>query len=286
MEARKYKEEVKHLLNLLKVAYQERDEAKDQMQKLLNKFMSSSPTEFHPNILSHLPHESPLVVVPTKANSSITESNSHSDTYNPQSHGSSPVNSIFDTVSSPDFSNINMADSRNLNFVNQPFVDDYNGPIPTGVVSSVVTKIDPASVLLDSLVKGKTLPQKGKLLQSVMEAGPLLQTLLVAGPLPRWRNPPPLQPFKIPPFSIRASETMSINQKPGAKLGCVAERSLNSSSSYLQMPCASPQMCSTSILNFSTCPAAAAVQSNEVLLTAGAIINNQIPPSKRQRFQY
>ncbi|KAJ0083198.1 hypothetical protein Patl1_30854 [Pistacia atlantica] len=211
---RKHKEEVKHLLNLLKVAYQERDEAKDQLQKLLT----------------------------TKANSSITESNSQSDTYNPQSHGSSPVDSFFDAVSSPDFSNIKMADSRNLNFVNQPFVR--------------VTKIDPVAAVLDSLVKGKTLPPKGKLLQSVMEAGPLLQTLLVAGPLPRWRNPPPLQPFKIPPFSIKGS-----------------------------MSRVSSQMCSTSMLNFSTCPAAAA-QSNGMLLTAGASINTQIPTSKRQRFQY
>ncbi|KAJ0020025.1 hypothetical protein Pint_32314 [Pistacia integerrima] len=282
---RKHKEEVKHLLNLLKVAYQERDEAKDQLQKLLNKFMPSSPTEFHPNILGHLPHESPLVVVPTKANSSITESNSQSDTYNPQSHGSSPVDSFFDAVSSPDFSNIKMADSRNLNFVNQPFVHDYSGSMPTGVVSSGVTKIDPVAAVLDSLVKGKTLPPKGKLLQSVMEAGPLLQTLLVAGPLPRWRNPPPLQPFKIPPFSIKGSETMSINQKPAANSGCVGQRSLNSSSSYLQMSRVSSQMCSASMLNFSTCPAAAA-QSNGMLLTAGASINTQIPTSKRQRFQY
>ncbi|KAH7294238.1 hypothetical protein KP509_28G062200 [Ceratopteris richardii] len=35
------------------------------------------------------------------------------------------------------------------------------------------------------------LPEKGKLLQAVMQAGPLLQNLLIAGPLPQWRYPPP-----------------------------------------------------------------------------------------------
>ena len=36
----------KQLLQLLKVAYQERDEARDQLQKVLNKVMSSSSLEF------------------------------------------------------------------------------------------------------------------------------------------------------------------------------------------------------------------------------------------------
>ncbi|KAL5546289.1 hypothetical protein UlMin_005976 [Ulmus minor] len=50
---------------------------------------------------------------------------------------------------------------------------------------------DSGSSVIDSLVRGKTLPEKGRLLEAVMDAGPLLQTLLVA-PLPEWRNPPPL----------------------------------------------------------------------------------------------
>ncbi|XP_054798143.1 uncharacterized protein LOC129303112 [Prosopis cineraria] len=45
--------------------------------------------------------------------------------------------------------------------------------------------------LVDSLVCGKPLPQKGRLLRTVTEAGPLLHTLLLA-PLPQWQNPPPL----------------------------------------------------------------------------------------------
>ncbi|KAI4384384.1 hypothetical protein MLD38_002549 [Melastoma candidum] len=35
------------------------------------------------------------------------------------------------------------------------------------------------------------LPEKGKLLQAVIDAGPILQTLMLAGPLPRWQRPPP-----------------------------------------------------------------------------------------------
>lgn len=53
------------------------------------------------------------------------------------------------------------------------------------------------------LVPEKPLPEKGKLLQAVMQAGPLLQTLLLAGPLPQWRHPPPpLESFEIPPVTI------------------------------------------------------------------------------------
>ncbi|XP_073127717.1 uncharacterized protein [Henckelia pumila] len=50
-------------------------------------------------------------------------------------------------------------------------------------------------ILLD-----RPLPEKGKLLQAVMQSGPLQQTLLLSGPLPRWRQPPPpLDTNHIPP---------------------------------------------------------------------------------------
>nr|GEW21403.1 hypothetical protein [Tanacetum cinerariifolium] len=45
------------------------------------------------------------------------------------------------------------------------------------------------TMLMEHMIKGKTLPQQGKLVQAISEAGPLLQTLMVRGPLPRWRNP-------------------------------------------------------------------------------------------------
>ncbi|XP_066350576.1 uncharacterized protein [Miscanthus floridulus] len=47
----------------------------------------------------------------------------------------------------------------------------------------------------------RRLPEKGRLVEAVVEAGPLLQTLLLAGPLPRWRHPPPPAPADIPPFN-------------------------------------------------------------------------------------
>ena len=75
----------KQLLQLLK-AYQERDEVRDQLQKVLNKVMSSSLPKFLIG-WPHIQQESPLIK-PTKANSSITESNSLSKTYNHHSHGS------------------------------------------------------------------------------------------------------------------------------------------------------------------------------------------------------
>ncbi|XVF68691.1 hypothetical protein PTKIN_Ptkin11bG0021800 [Pterospermum kingtungense] len=283
-QIRKYREEVKYLLNLLKLAYQERDEARDQLQKLLNKLMPSSPSELQQTILPYPQPESPLLLA-AKANSSITESNSLSDTYNnQQSHGSTPVDSFFDSVTSPDFSSINMADSGGMGFVNvnQPLVQDYNnnGSVPSGLVSSMVTKVvvDPADTVIDSLAKAKTLPQKGKLLQAVMEAGPLLQTLLVAGSLPEWRNPPPLQAFKIPPVSIKVCDSKSANQKPAANPNrTIAQKRLNPPS----CPETSRQMCSAAMLNFANSASALGL-SNAQLLSAGAGFNTQITAGKRQ----
>ncbi|XP_050229054.1 uncharacterized protein LOC126678195 [Mercurialis annua] len=239
-EMRKHKEDVKQLIDLLKNAYKERDEAKDQLQKLLNKLLpESSP------ILPPPQSESPPVF-PMKANSSITESNSSSATYNHHS-----VDSMFDGVASPDFSSINMADSS------KTYVQEsYNL----------------ADAAIDNLVKGKLLPEKGKLLQAVTEAGPLLQTLLVAGPLPRWRNPPPLQTFRIPPVSIKSCEN--------AKMSTTNKRSLNSAS-YSEMYRGSSQMCSAAVFNFSN-GASGSGLGNGWSLNSGGI--NQVPAGKRQRF--
>ncbi|XP_059430747.1 uncharacterized protein LOC132164277 isoform X4 [Corylus avellana] len=273
-EIRRNKENVKNLLNLLRMAYQERDEARNQLQKLLNKLIiPSSPTEMA-KLLPHVQAESPLVM-PARANSGITESNSLSETCNHHSHGSSPADSFFgDAVSSPDFSNINVVDSG---FVSQPLVHNYN------LVSSGKAKIDPASEVIDNLAKGKALPQKGKLLQAVMEAGPLLQTLIVAGPLPRWRNPPPLQPFKIPPVSIEGCQKANVNFKSAATATLMTLKPLNSSS-YPMMSRGTSQTCSASMLNFASGPSASCL-NNSRLLTPSASINNHVPAGKRQRFQ-
>ncbi|XP_021820346.1 uncharacterized protein LOC110762059 [Prunus avium] len=286
-EIRKSEENVNNLLNLLKVAYKERDDARAQLHKLLNKIMPSNPIEAPINMFPHVQPESPLVI-PTKANSSITESNSLSETYNHQSHGSSPVESLFDAVSSPEFSNINMADSGNIAFVKQqqqqPLVQEFNDSMSSGVASSGMTKTDPASVVIDNFVRGKTLPQKGKLLQAVMEAGPLLQTLLVAGPLPRWRNPPPLQSFKIPPVSIKGCEAASFNQKPVANPSYGVHNKPLSFASYPEMSRGFSQTCSASMLNFNN-GASGSCLNNARLLTSNSSIDHQIPIGKRQRLQ-
>ncbi|KAL9678694.1 hypothetical protein QQ045_016543 [Rhodiola kirilowii] len=59
----------------------------------------------------------------------------------------------------------------------------------------------------------RPLPEKGKLLEAVMNAGPLLQTLLLAGPLPQWRHPPPpLESFEIPQVNINISNNNNNNR--------------------------------------------------------------------------
>ncbi|KAD3336406.1 hypothetical protein R6Q59_027130 [Mikania micrantha] len=213
-EMKRNTESMKQLLQLLKIACQERDEAKDQLQKLLNKIVPSNDQQiFNPTnrsvhtgfdqVQQH--HQGPLMM-PAKAHSSVTESNSLSEAYN---HSSSPVDSLFDPISSPEFSNIN---------VETPFVQDYNqnGGFLNNLNCSVnVHKVDQATLVMEGMIKGKTLPQKGSLLQAVIEAGPLLQTLLLAGPLPRWRNPPPLKTFHSPPMMTVVDHTdqMATSQK-------------------------------------------------------------------------
>lgn len=65
------------------------------------------------------------------------------------------------------------------------------------------------------LAAQKPLPEKGKLLQAVMEAGPLLQTLLLAGPLPQWQHPPPqLQSVEIPPVAIPSTSPRLVHRDP------------------------------------------------------------------------
>ncbi|KAK9029102.1 hypothetical protein V6N11_026225 [Hibiscus sabdariffa] len=234
----KYKEELKLIVNLLNLAYKERDEARDQLQKLLNKLM---------------PYETPLMIA-AKTNSSITESNS-----------SSPVDSLFDAVTSPDFPTFKMPDSSGMGLLNQPF-----GCLSTGLVPPLVstTKVaDVETALIDDLSKGKTLPEKGKLLHAVMEAGPLLSTLLVAGPLPQWRNPPPSDTFRIPAASINGFDS-KIN---------------------IQIPVANPnnrahQKCSSGMLSFGS-SASASWLSHSRMVSSDAGVNTQVTVTKRQRPQ-
>ncbi|KAJ0734624.1 hypothetical protein HanPI659440_Chr11g0422241 [Helianthus annuus] len=205
-------ESMKQLLQMLKVACQERDEAKDQLQKLLNKAKSSNDQQMFnatntsvPNCFDQVqqPHQGPLMM-PTKAHSSITESNSLSEAYN---QSSPPVDSLFDPISSPEFSNMN---------VETTFVQNYNqnGGYSNGLnTSENVQKVDQATLVMENMIKGKTLPQKGSFLQAVVDAGPLLQNLLLAGPLPRWRNPPPLKSFHISPMMAVVDQTTTAQKQ-------------------------------------------------------------------------
>lgn len=226
-EMKKNEEFMKQLLQLLKLACQERDEARDQVQKLLAKLTPSTPP---PEFLTPPPQ-----FQPTKANSSITESNSLSDTY-----GSSPVDSLFDPVSSPELLS---------NIPNKQFISE-------------MPNFDHSGLVVDNFVKGKVLPEKGKLLQAVLGAGPLLQTLLVAGPLPRWRNPPPFQAFHIPPVSMNGCcSELVVHQKPVGNLH-FGSKPVNSPP-FGEI---SSQMLTTaSMLNFAS--------------------GGYAPPGKRQRFQ-
>ncbi|KAI6685684.1 hypothetical protein NL676_031597 [Syzygium grande] len=281
-EMKKYKENVKHLLKLLRTAYQERDEARDQLQKMINKLTSQSINDIS-SLFSQQKHPDGFLV-PVKANSGVTESSSLSDTYNNHhSHGSSPVSSFLDAVSSPDLSSINAVDSGNMGFINQPYVQEYSGAMTSGSISLVNAKFDPASVIIDDLVKGRALPQKGRLLQAVMEAGPLLQTLLVAGPLPRWRNPPPLQPFKIPPVTMKSYDLANACLKPGASPSNYLVKTVNQSP-HPDVSRLSSHMCSASVLKFAG-GAGLYHQGHGWLLPSVGSVGNQIPAGKRQRFQ-
>nr|GLL31018.1 uncharacterized protein LOC109172663 isoform X3 [Ipomoea trifida] len=240
-EMRKSKEYVKQLVELLKVACKERDEARDQLQKLLG-----TANVGH----VHQVDQSVVLLPATKANSGVTESNSLSETYNTQ--GSSPVESFLDAVSSPELLNNSTVDS---------------------------SAMDQAAMAIEGLAKGKCLPQKGKLLQAVLEAGPLLQTLLVAGPLPRWRNPPQLKAFHIPPVSIRGCNNAAeifAHHTPAAAAAAASSRTL--SQLCFEIPGPSPQMLSMPMLNFGSC------LGSQRLMSAGSnMATSYTHLEKRQR---
>ncbi|KAL9678783.1 hypothetical protein QQ045_016633 [Rhodiola kirilowii] len=249
------REKEKQLHTLIQIAYKERDEAREQLQNLLNKINTVQPhLMIIPNNKNLPSDDSILFHKQPRANSSISESNTLSDPYNKlnnNSYVSSPVDSIFDAVTSPEFSPLN-----NLG-------DDCQNNV--GFVSHQST-YDHATVVIDELVKGKALPQKGKLLEAVMEAGPLLQTLMLAGPLPSWRNPPPLQPFKIPQVATGCDHPNVAPMRP----------SWCSGAPFAEMSCGSSSHIGTnSMLNFSN----GGVNNGGLLMN----MNSQIPVGKRQR---
>ncbi|KAJ6329986.1 hypothetical protein OIU76_008752 [Salix suchowensis] len=146
-EHRKHREDVGRLITMLKAASQERDEAKEHLQNILDKLIPSNPTES----LTFLPQSQ-------SGNPSITESNSLSDhTHNHRSHGSSPVDSFFDAIACPDFSSINMG------FASSTFVKEYDkSSVSAGLEVPAVPGINPADAVIEKFCERKSAASKRK----------------------------------------------------------------------------------------------------------------------------
>ncbi|MCO5550261.1 hypothetical protein L7F22_003742 [Adiantum nelumboides] len=82
-----------------------------------------------------------------------------------------------------------------------------------------VTLLEASDPDATSTVQVDALPERGKLLQAVMQAGPLLQNLLLAGPLPQWRYPPPqLSTVEIPKVPLVSSSLMPLKYHKGSSV--------------------------------------------------------------------
>ncbi|XP_017246367.1 uncharacterized protein LOC108217962 [Daucus carota subsp. sativus] len=268
----------KQTLQSLNMVIQERDEARAQLCWLLNKLIASNymtpSTEFFTIAPPQLPPECPFAN-PMRPILSTTESNSFSGLYSYHSQDSSPVSSVFEPVSSSELSGTYAgALSNKMAFVNQHIVQDYNGISPTSVPHSGASKIDQ---YIDHLVSGKTLPQKGKLSQSVLDAGPLLETLLVAGPVPKWRNPPPLDTLNIPPFTGKGGHVKNFNQKPTELL----HASPQNTRSYVEMHSGS-QITSNAVLQSQDVASGSCFGIGKDMSSAQG--NDSLTAGKRQRF--
>ncbi|KAL6207422.1 hypothetical protein ACLB2K_018380 [Fragaria x ananassa] len=192
---------------------------------------------------------------------------------NPQSNDSSLVDSLLDAVSSPDLLNIN--NSNHTSFLNPSLTKELTEAtmsIPTGV------RLDAKFDYDHYIAKGKSLPQKGKLLQAVMDVGPLLKTLLAtAPPLPRWRNPPTMLPLNLSLSPQGCKEILgSVKEKPAA---------MTSSSNYLNSKSyhGFSQTCSDAILDFNNVPSMISCKSSRSLNSSS--YHQQIPAAKRCRLQ-
>lgn len=170
-ELKKKEQSIAKLADLVRHVAKERDDARDQLQRLLAAAAAKPPPP------------PPLVT------SSVTDSDGGSLVSSPAAD-----NPFFDPVTS--------SDKRCCAIASPPPAAKQQHAAAAG-----------ADAVLDMLAMKKPLPQRGRLLQSVMEAGPLLQNLLVAGLLPRWRNPPPVALDTLP-VGVRAGGAVY----PGASL--------------------------------------------------------------------
>lgn len=193
-EMRKNREQTNRLLQLLQAAFKERDEAKAQLNKIqqILPFINNTNNNSIKPCFDELIPFSPDTTLFT--NSGLTESQSQSQSQS-LSHVSSPV---MDSLSYPPPPAPSSSDSTAINGL-KPKLETTQMMI---IQPNKVT--DQGSSIIEKLAKGRPLPQKGKLLEAVVEAGPLLQTLMVAGSLPRWHNPPVVVPYnQIPPVDFK-----------------------------------------------------------------------------------
>jgi len=121
-EVKRHEENLRQLWSILQVTCRERDEAREQCQKLQEKIMQRGLSDLHSG-LSNMQPDSPAGRS-FKGDSSITECDSISGTYKHHSFVSSPAQSMFDTVSSiQEPAKLNLADSGSMDLLQQPYIE-------------------------------------------------------------------------------------------------------------------------------------------------------------------
>ncbi|KAH9610964.1 hypothetical protein KSS87_006055 [Heliosperma pusillum] len=155
-EIMKNNENIKKLVQLLRITCMERDEANSKLKKLQQ-------------ILAFNNNNKPLnvdqIIIPTTPFSPDTPllAKSNNSSFEIEDCGTPSSNISFGGAVSRDLMTCT--------------------PLATKVVEE-------PTLIIEGLAKGRPRPHQGKFLKAVLEAGPLLQTLMVAGSLPKWRNPP------------------------------------------------------------------------------------------------
>lgn len=121
-EIKRHEETARQLMQLLHITCKERDEAREQCQKLQEKLIHRGLADLHSG-LSTMPPDSPAGRS-LRGDSTITECDSISGTYKHHSFVSSPGQSIFDAVSSiQEPSKLNLTDSSSMDLLQQPFFE-------------------------------------------------------------------------------------------------------------------------------------------------------------------
>lgn len=272
-EIRKSNEHIKKLVHLLQTACKERDDAKSQLSKL-QQIMAFNKQNNNNNLVDHLipfSPDSPLMTsnFAAKTNSAVTDSSS----FSLETHTNNNKNKNNNIVSSPVASS---PESSNIIFSTSTSTTTTTSPV---VMNSTTKVVDRESMIIASLAKGKTLPQKGKLLQSVLGAGPLLSTLMVAGSLPEWRNPPAVLTHQIPPVNLKSQPS---NVLPQIIVPNVDSNHFNKGIGNSAMYNGAFGICPTPILDFGNGSSpGSCFTGGRMMLSPGVNFNCQIP--KRQR---